>query len=434
MNKEVKEFIKHPHKLGWFLGFDKLSEIHSYWIKAFWLNYIDYVLMAHRNGYKTTAVIIVGWIWYSWITPESTTLLVREEASNAESTVIAISDLLKKDECRYLYNQLYGISNFRLKKDNANSIVLPTKRATTIEGSLDCIGAGGSVTGRHYKRLAVDDLITINDRTSKVKREKKKLLLQEYQNIKTPDGVMSVSGTPWHQNDGFMMLEKSGIQIDKYPLGSIEIKELTKEKIQKLKGGMSRSLFDAHYNLKHTSDKEKMFDEAKYTEFQPGFKVYGHIDPAYSGTNTTALTLLYKNGEKIIVKGWVFDESIILCNGKISDLMNYYNMTIGKVENNKDEGYTQREISKKVFGFSGYRESQNKHYKIQQYLKANWDNIYFSHDCDPNYVLQIIDYEEGEEPDDAPDSLASALREFKIGEYYNSESGMTETFDDSYEV
>jgi len=226
------------------------------------------------------------------------------------------------------------------------------------------------------------------------------------------------------------MLEKAGVEIDQYPLGTVDIKELTPERIERIKSKMTRSLFDANYNLRHTLDRGKMFDDAQFTEFREGFKVRWHVDPAYSGKDTTAITTLYRDGNDIVVKGWVRDESIINDCDNVSKLIKSVSGMSGIVENNKDEGYTEKELSKQLMNVSGYHEKQNKHYKIQQYLKANWDNIKFANGCDPNYINQILDYQEGEEPDDAPDSLASLLRAEGIGDVYNFSSGTIEHKDD----
>ena len=52
----------------------------------------------------------------------------------------------------------------------------------------------------------------------------------------------------------------------------------------------------------------------------------------------------------------------------------------------------------------------NKDFKIQTYLTHFWDKLVWAHDNDELYMAQIVDYREGEEPNDAPDSAASLLR------------------------
>ena len=59
----------------------------------------------------------------------------------------------------------------------------------------------------------------------------------------------------------------------------------------------------------------------------------------------------------------------------------------------------------------GYHEVQNKHVKIVNYLGEMWQDIEWAEETQPEYLEQIVDYREKEEPDDAPDSAAALLRE-----------------------
>ena len=52
----------------------------------------------------------------------------------------------------------------------------------------------------------------------------------------------------------------------------------------------------------------------------------------------------------------------------------------------------------------------NKHNKIVSYLKGRWPDIIWAHDCQEDYLEQVVDYMEKQEPDDAPDSAASLIR------------------------
>lgn len=408
-NKEILELLKFPHKLGWLLGFNKLQLFHSDWIRKYWLNTSDYVLQAHRNSYKTTSVIIVGYIWYSLQYPDDPVLLIREESTNAEKTVIAISNLLKTPEMRYIYQELYGIKDFSLLKDNRNSIILPTKTKASIEGSLDCIGIGGSLTGRHYKKIIADDIITVKDRVSKAKREETKFILMELENIKTADGILSVSGTPWHKDDGFSILPIA----DKYPLGSISIPDLTTARIQDIRSRTTSSLFSANYLLKHISDENRIFPDAKFIEWDKTQTCRAWLDPAYSGKNTTSLTLLYYKDNKIIATGWAWRQDVTELYEKIKTICGMFNCGTLFIESNADNGLSAKDMEKIYPSVKPIRERENKHNKIISYAKRNWIDIYFSNDCQEDYLSQVIDYEEGQEPDDAPDGLASLIRQTK---------------------
>ena len=53
----------------------------------------------------------------------------------------------------------------------------------------------------------------------------------------------------------------------------------------------------------------------------------------------------------------------------------------------------------------------NKHIKISTYLKENWAKVFFLDATDPEYIAEILDYNEHAQHDDCPDSLASAIRQ-----------------------
>lgn len=409
MTNDIKHILKYPHKLGRFLGYEDLKPFHSEWIRKYWLNKKDYVLQAHRNSYKTTSVIVVGYIWYSLLHPNDTVLLIREESKNAENTIQTISGLLKTKKMRRLYKEIYHIDDFNLIKDNRNSIVLPTKTKVTIEGSLDCIGIGGSLTGRHYKKIIADDIITVKDRMSKAKREESKYVLMELENIKTADGSLSVSGTPWHKDDGFNLFPS----IDKYPLGSIDIPELTAERINDIRIRTSSSLFAANYLLKHISDENRIFPDAKFILWDTTQLCRAWVDPAYSGKNTTSLTLIYYKDKKIVVRGYVWRQDITELYKKIKVICGMFNCGTIFFESNGDHGLSCKEMSKTWPAVRPIREGTNKHHKILSFAKHNWPEIYFANDCQEDYLSQVIDYEEGQEPDDAPDGLASLIRQTK---------------------
>jgi len=59
--------------------------------------------------------------------------------------------------------------------------------------------------------------------------------------------------------------------------------------------------------------------------------------------------------------------------------------------------------------------------KIISYGRHHWDKIAWAKDCQPEFMNQILDYEEGEEPDDAPDAFASLLRELGFSGHKSQE-------------
>jgi hypothetical protein len=130
-------------------------------------------------------------------------------------------------------------------------------------------------------------------------------------------------------------------------------------------------------------------------------------------------------GNKYQAIGWVFPENVKEKLDWIMDKYNKYRVKHLYNEENPDKGYTADALKEKGARTKTYHESTNKHIKIINYLKGSWPDIIWCQDgSDENneYMEQILDYEEGQEPDDAPDSAASLIREaFRAG---NADMGL----------
>ena len=52
---------------------------------------------------------------------------------------------------------------------------------------------------------------------------------------------------------------------------------------------------------------------------------------------------------------------------------------------------------------------------ILTHAKGSWNKIKFDKKIQEAYINQILDYQEGQDPDDAADSLAGLCRELRLG-------------------
>lgn len=66
---------------------------------------------------------------------------------------------------------------------------------------------------------------------------------------------------------------------------------------------------------------------------------------------------------------------------------------------------------------SEYKESTNKFIKISTYLRKEWENIKFLEDTSPDYLNEILDYNENASHDDSPDSLSCLVRCYNKGKW-----------------
>ncbi|WP_242857660.1 hypothetical protein [Faecalicatena contorta] len=281
------------------------------------------------------------------------------------------------------------------------------------------LGIGTSITGKHADIVVTDDIVNLKDRISRAERERTKMQYMELQNICNRGGRFINTGTPWHKEDAISIMPNVK-RYDCYSTGLI-----TREKLEQLRQSMSDSLFAANYELKHIADKDAMFKNPKFTDEKE--LIYGglsHIDAAYDGADGTAFTIMnrLKDG-KIIGFGKRWDKHVDDCLNEIGVYHKLLRAGSISCEKNADKGYLAKELRGLGYHVNPYSESMNKFLKISTYLRSNWGNITWLEDTDPEYINEILDYNEFAEHDDSPDSAASLIRKMETRARYNPVKG-----------
>jgi len=307
--RALKCLYNYPHLLGNYLKLDKLSIIHSEWIHRIWTTDKTLLLEAHRGSYKTSAVLIVGCIWYLIFNFDDRILIIREEGKNARKILKTIRSLYDTQEMKYLYKKLYNIEIAKVR-DTDTSMTLNTMERNTPEGNIECIGIDGSLTGGHYEKIHCDDIVTLRDRVSKAKRENAILFIQELNNIIDPGQPITYTGTPWHRADAYTYIESHGAITLKYPIGQTKIKAFTASHIKRLKSSMTPSLYAANYELKHIAEADSLFPEPVYGEWNKNLQPRAHLDAKYRGKDTMALTMMGEYNNQLYGVGFLFTDNI----------------------------------------------------------------------------------------------------------------------------
>jgi hypothetical protein len=410
---EIETFIKYPHIFGQWLGYDLLSDIHSKWIIDCWTTQKDYSMQAHRNSYKTTAVLVVGCVW--WLTfsnPNEVIFIIRKTEDEASSVVKEIRQHFESEKLRYLYYDVLNVKKIEGKPWGNLSLTISTKNKITKEPSISCMAVTKGITGSHATKIFTDDIITLKDRISKAERKITDNFVRELTNIITVDGVTVNTGTPWHPEDSWRLLPEPV----KYPAGSIQIKGFTPEKLTEYKKKLGASLYSANYELKHVADENRIFTDPNYRIWPEHIRISkAWLDPAYDGDCTTALSMIAIDINGIpYVRGWIWPKNVVDIYQDIVNKLLQYRCGTLYVESNADKGASKRDISRLYPSVVDRNESMNKHVKIIAYLKHMWTDLYFAEDCQPDYMNQILDYTEDADLNDAPDSLAALIREMKL--------------------
>jgi hypothetical protein len=216
MNEAYAHLIwEKPRLLGRLLGFDKLLPLHDKWIKEVWDTKGSHALMAFRGSYKTTSIVLVGIIRYLLFHPNARILLIRKTYTEAEKCIKAISSAFNNPLLQYLFMEIH--EQFPKKIIDGNGrLSFNFKPAGTPESSLTAYGIRNSITGVHADVIIADDIIGLEDRTSRAERESVKEHIRELAaNIIDPGALTIWLGTKWAQGDGWDVIEEF-TKIEKY--------------------------------------------------------------------------------------------------------------------------------------------------------------------------------------------------------------------------
>jgi hypothetical protein len=411
----ARQLLQYPHKFGWLCGKEKLTQMHSDWIKYVW-GKGDRTLQAHRGAYKSTACVEVGMLWWLLFHPNDRIALVRETAIEAWSALAAIKRIIQLDSIKFIFKALHQ-DEPKLVIGTKRRLTFNFKKTVTKEGSIDAYGIDTVPTGSHYDVILCDDIVTIKSRLSKAQRDLVKANLMEIvTNIIDPGKKVVHIGTPWHEQDAWT-LQGDGKPVMPKPLkfDVFSTGILTEEQIAEKKSRSTNSLWAANYELKHVSDADLPFAGIGFSHFSPDFeKVYAHLDAKFSGDHFNALTLVYqdRNTKKITVKGFTSQKHIEAWLPTVCSILTKYKVNELFVEDNADKGFVANLFRESMPGLwtECYHEKENKENKIMIWITFHFKNLVFDYNCDEDYLMQVRDYRPGNEPDDAPDSLASCLR------------------------
>ena len=395
--------LNEPVKIGYAVGFDKLTAMHNRWIIDMIRGTQDKTLQAHRGSYKTTCVsIALACIFV--LLPNKKTLFLRKTDADVKEVIRQVRNILLSPPMQEAARLIHG-------KD----MVLITQTASELSSNLPgdskgtsqivAMGINGSITGKHFDRIFTDDIVNVQDRTSKAERDRTKIVYQELQNIRNRGGRIFNTGTPWHKEDCFSLMPN----IERYDCYSTGI--ISKEQLQIIREAMTASLFAANYELRHIASDDVIFTSPQ-TGADPALAEQGicHIDASYGGEDGTAFTICKKSGGKYYIYGRLWQKHVDDCLPEIIRLRKAFNAGIIYCERNADKGYLAKALRDKGERADTYQESTNKVVKITSYLKSEWKNVVFVAGTDAEYINQICDYTENAEHDDAPDSAASIVR------------------------
>ena len=406
--QQAIDFLKYnPVKFAKMLGFTKLSSLHNKWIVDMVRGKDDKTLQSSRGTYKTTCVS-VALALIIVLLPNKRTMFMRKTDGDVQEVLKQVQKILLDPHTQYFVQAIYGV-NLRMLVASATEILTNLTTDTKGTAQLVGIGTGASLTGKHFDRIFTDDIVNVQDRISKAERDRTKIIYQELQNIKNRGGRIFNTGTPWHKDDAFSIMPEP----ERYDCYQEDVRKIiSEEELEDIRSKMVPSLFAANYELRFIASEDVIFVSPRVGG-DPAMVEQGivHIDAAYGGEDYTAATYCRKKDGVYYVLGKLWHQAVDEVEDEIIDLRKKYNC--GKVfcEDNADKGYLAKSLRKKGERAVTYHEAENKYMKIVTNLKPEWKNVVFVNGTDPEYIDQVCDYNEDADHDDAPDSLASVVRQ-----------------------
>ncbi|MEG0678942.1 MAG: hypothetical protein RR439_03765 [Carnobacterium sp.] len=395
--------IEEPVKIGHWVGFEDLEDIHNEWIKSFLFAEEDETLLAHRGSYKTTCLSIAIALMIV-IYPKLSIIFLRKTDTDIIEIVKQVAKILRSEIMCEIIKSIYGF-DLEFIVESGSEINTNLNSSSRGTSQLIGLGIGASMTGKHGDIIITDDIVNSKDRSSKAERDRTKAAYMELQNVKNRGGRITNTGTPWHKEDAISTMPN----VKRFSCHETGL--MTTAQINKLREVMTPSLFAANYELKHIADADSMFSNPNYEE--DSSLIYdgiSHIDASYGGADGTAYTIIKKIGENFYVLGKHWKKHVDDCENEIMLLQEQYRVGTIRCERNGDKGYLAKNLENRGAIVNTYHEKENKFIKISTYLRRYWSNIYFLNETDEDYINEVLDYTENAEHDDSPDSLASLLR------------------------
>lgn len=407
----IQEIIEHPHKFAWLLGFDKMTEIHSEWIRYLFDSHGHKALRAHRDSYKTTS-LIVGIVRYLFIFPNNNILLLRKTESDSKDILRSISRIIESETVQEIFREFYNFNSIKTSLWNSYRIDLSIKTRITADSNVSVLGIGGAITGKHPHLIIADDIITLEDRISRAEREYVKLYVQELINVVRDSCKIIFTGTPWHKDDAWSIIKSITKEIKDYSIYDIDPPVISKEKVDQAKEILSPSMFSCNYELNvNVDDYEKIFG----SPVMDNWNIFNYdnivacLDKSFGGKDLTALSIVgkIKSQEKYVAHVRAWDKPTSEIHSEIINSCLSKKVARIHTERNDDKGNFKTQINFPVFD---YQEKENKKIKIDNYLYANWKKIIIDNTSNKLAIEQLTDYSYESEFDDVPDCLANCMR------------------------
>lgn len=307
---------------------------------------------------------------------------------------------------------------------------------TTQGGKVLAAGMKGGVTGYGAHYMLIDDPVKdFEQATSSVIQEK---IWNRYRaDIRTrlyPGAAIVLIMTRWVTDDlaGRLILQEGLVSeggkwdILSLPILDAKGRSLWPEayslaEIQDIRESVGEKIFQALYQQTPVDLIDRIFTDPVFREPEKDMPRIGYLDPAFGGSDFCALTSGGTNGEDgktanaYITGGYVWKSQIDKTYNTIERIYKQERLRKLWIESNQAQRIMKYELEKRGLNIGLVNSVKDKHFRIINYAKQNWERIFFSRKVTPEYMKQLLSYTELSKDKDAADSLAGLIQELGIG-------------------
>jgi hypothetical protein len=350
------------------------------------------LLLGARNYGKTDYITILGIAYKIYLKgPDYSSMIIPKTKERASALIQEIGKALEAN----------GV-----ELEKFNSQCVRVKGRVGKDHSCAARSIKASMRGPHPDEIIMDDPVTEED----VSQATRDLVQRKYNEILKLTKNVCIIGQPAHAQDLYAKL-RSLVKKMEVPWGTIP--ELDHDLEAQRLAGVDEKSISASYHLKIISDGSMPFERINYLDHFPPADSVAWLDPSHKGRDFSALSIMHQHFQGMAVVGfvakrawnhWLDDMVPVLLKYRVKKLC---------VETNGlgDQPVIMlRQLLKgHGIGVVGMDNTDNKHARIMA-AGAYAHLIHLSKESDRGYTDQVIQYEYGAEPDDAPDSLASCLK------------------------
>lgn len=387
-----KTFTQFCIDANYFPPYEKQLEMFDF----IFLDDVISLLLGARGYGKTDFLTIAGTaydLYSAWFDKkdmsEHTNLIITKSKSRNTAICEEIANMLTKN----------GVP-----LDKANSSVIRVAGLIGQDHSVEAITIKSSMRGRHPKRVIMDDPVTDEDVSEKMRSLVKRRYDEVYKLCKN----IKIIGQPAHAHDLYAKL-RHVVKTMLVPHGSIPELDADLEAMRMAQ--IDENSIQMSYMLEVPVSGSAAFAKISRIDKLPYGKTVAFIDPS-DGGDFTAITIMLGYFDGVACVGFEWKMAWYHCLDEITKKFKEFD--VGRVCFETNCTGTQpilqlREHFKTLgIGVVGKHSDSNKHAVIMQ-AGSYAPRIHLSKQSGQSYTDHVIQYEYGAEFDDAPDSLARCM-------------------------